>query len=30
MWQEMWQLWEGGANENVAVKSNSIVDACLK
>ena len=28
--QEMWQLSEGGAYENVAVKPNSMVDACLK
>ena len=30
MQQEMWQLTEGGANENVAAKPNSMVDACLK
>jgi len=30
MQQEMWQLSEGGANENVAVQPNSIVHTCLK
>jgi len=30
MQQEMWQLTEGGANENVAVEPNVIVDTCLR